>query len=356
MTMLAARTPLAVTARYVAEPTTHHQRGSPTLENVFSSRRGQPFDAAATTGRPRQQLTHPSADGRVRATHPERPADAWPARATDPVCVNDYRLVSRLRAGGMGDVFYAVGPGGGPVAIKILRNTGGALELCRREHGMSSIVDADCTAPALGYGRSSAGAYLVTTYLPGYRCGSTLEGRQTSGRLWTLGSALARVLAAVHARGVVHCDVKPSNLLVRGNDVRVIDFGIAPFVGERCGDDGLVRCSRGWAAPEQLRAASATPAIDVFAWGCLLTYLAGGVHPFFSRCEHEWILRVQSAEPNLGGLPSDLEEVIRRTLARDPRDRPTARELITICRSRTSLAPASVKVQLTGRRDRTERM
>jgi serine/threonine protein kinase len=140
---------------------------------------------------------------------------------------------------------------------------------------------------------STAGAYLVTTYLPGYRCGTTLVGRPTPvGPRWTFGSALARVLAAVHARGVMHCDVKPSNLLIRGEDVRVIDFGIARYVGQRCGSDGTVESSRGWAAPEQLRTAPATPAVDVFAWGCVLAYLAGGVHPFASQGEEEWILRV----------------------------------------------------------------
>ena len=105
-----------------------------------------------------------------------------------------------------------------------------------------------CSTPR----RQPAGAYLVTAYLPGFRCGTTLEGGPPpAGRLWTLGSALARVLAAVHARGVVHCDVKPSNLLVRGHDVRLIDFGIARYVGQRCGSDGMVECTRGWAAPEQ---------------------------------------------------------------------------------------------------------
>jgi len=131
----------------------------------------------------------------------------------------------------------------------------------------------------------------------------------------------------------VHCDVKPSNLLVRGPDVRLIDFGIARFVGQRCGCDGLVECSRGWAAPEQLRAAPATPAVDVFAWGCLLAYLAGGVHPFASGSDKEWILRVLSAEPDLSGVPEGLHEVIRATLARNPLDRPSARELATICQA-----------------------
>ena len=234
----------------------------------------------------------------------------------------------------MADVFYGVAPTGRPVAVKILRASGGGLEACHREYQLAYAVDADCTAPALGYGVTAAGAYLVTAYLPGYRCGTTLVGSSMSARqLWMLGSALARVLAAIHARGVVHCDVKPSNLLVRGQDVRVIDFGIARFVGERCGHHGIVQCSRGWASPEQLLTLPATPAVDVFAWGCLLAHLAG-VHPFASRSEQEWILRVQSAEPDLFGLPSGLDEVVRWTLARDPRDRPSARELATICRAR----------------------
>lgn len=243
----------------------------------------------------------------------------------------------------MADVFYAVAPTGGPVAVKILRADGGGLDACRWEYRMASAVYADCTAPALGYGASTAGAYLVTAHLPGYRCGRTMLGRSMSaGLLWRFGAVLARVLAAIHDRGVVHCDVKPSNLLVRGHDVRVIDFGIARYVGERCGDDGMVQCSRGWAAPEQLRTGPATPAVDVFAWGCVLACLAGGVHPFAGRSAMEWILRVQSAEPDLFGLPADLDEVIRATLARDPGDRPSAGDLATICRGRGAERPRPV--------------
>lgn len=262
--------------------------------------------------------------------------DTWPLRTTEPVRVDGYRLVSHLGAGGMADVFYAVTPTGGPVAVKILRAADGASEACQREYRLASAVDSDCTAPTIGYGVSPAGAYLVTAYLPGYRCGTTLLGRSMPvGRLWSLGSALARVLAAIHAKGIVHCDVKPSNLLVRGHDMRVIDFGIAQYVGERCEDDGTVRCSLGWAAPEQLSAAAATPAVDVFAWGCLLAHLASGVHPFASQSEEEWIMRVQSAEPDLYALPPDLDRVIRAALARDPQNRPSAGELATICRAET---------------------
>jgi serine/threonine protein kinase len=249
----------------------------------------------------------------------------------------------------MADVFYAAAPAGGPVAVKVFRGNGGGSAACYREYVLARAVAADCTAPALDHGTSAAGPYLVMAYLPGYRCGITLADRPTPAEwLWRFGAALARVLTSLHARGVVHCDVKPSNLLVRDDDVRVIDFGISRYVGERPEDDGTVQCSPGWAAPEQLRTAPLTPAVDVFAWGCVLAYLAGGVHPFAGGGQQEWFLRVQSAEPDLPDLPADLEDVIRWSLARHPRDRPSAAELATICGTRGDGQPAPpVKDRLT---------
>ena len=349
-------TPIIATVTYPADHATaaasQPRHRSKTVRPDAPSHRSQPVDPPATTERWLRQREDLAAEDPGRAVlrmaaasgsvDPQRTVDTRPLRLTDPGWVDGYRLVSRLGAGGMADVFYAMAPTGRPVVVKILRASGGGPEACRREYRLANAVDADCTAPALGYGVAKAGAYLVTEYLPGYRCGTTLVGSSMSTeRLWMLGSALARVLATVHARGVVHCDVKRSNLLVRVHDVRVIDFGIARYVGEQCGDDGIVQCSLGWASPEQLRTAPATPAVDVFAWGCLLAHLAG-VHPFASQSDQEWFLRVQSAEPDLFGLPSGMAEVIRWTLARDPRDRPSAHELAAICRGRCDEPPRPV--------------
>jgi RNA polymerase sigma-B factor len=278
-----------------------------------------------------------------------RGGDTWPLRAGDPARVDGHRLVSRLGAGGMADVFLAVAPTGDPVVIKILRPARATSRTCEREYGLARAVDPGCTAPPLGHGVSAAGPYLLTAHLPRYRCATTLLGAPLPARqLWALGAALARVLAAVHARGIVHCDVKPSNLLVRGRDVRLIDFGIARRIGERCGEadtvqSGTVQFSRGRAAPEQLRTEPATPAVDVFAWGCLLAVLAGGVHPFASRDLDEWIVRVLAARPDLAALPAGVDEVIRWSLARDPRHRPTATDLAAACQTHRArrLAPPS---------------
>ena len=250
----------------------------------------------------------------------------------------------------MADVYLAVAPTGRTVAVKVLRGGAPANAACEREYRIASTMDPQSTTPALGHGRSAAGPYLVTAYLPGYRCATTLAGEPIGARqLWRFGWALARTLAAVHARGVVHCDVKPSNLLVRDDDVRIIDFGIARYVGDRS-EGGIVECSRGWAAPEQLWTNSATPAVDVFAWGCLLAQLASGVHPFASRSEQEWILRLQSAQPDLFDLPPGLDGLIRAALARDPQDRPTARELTAICRDHGARQPTTMPLPRRGTR------
>jgi serine/threonine protein kinase len=271
------------------------------------------------------------------ATAPEsaEPVDTNPLRPGDPTRIGGYRLGARLGAGGMADVFYSVAPTGRPVAVKVFRPTAGGAAACHREYQLARAAGADCTAAALGYGTSSAVSYLVTAYLPGYRCGTTLTNGAVSAQwLWRFAAALAGVLTALHARGLVHCDVKPSNLLVRGDDVRVIDFGISRYVDEPSWDDQTVQCSPGWAAPEQLRAAVPTPAVDVFAWGCVLAYLAGGVHAFASRDGQEWYERVRSAEPDLLGLPPALDEVVRWSLTRHPRDRPSAAELTVTCQAR----------------------
>jgi serine/threonine protein kinase len=335
--VLAEPTAVIVTASYPAQPATlaerRPRRRATTVASFARTRRSRPAYPSATPEQlPRRRDGPPSLLAASGWRDREGIRGTRPLRDSDPDRVDGYLVVSRLGAGGMADVFYAVAPTGRPVAMKVLHADPEAPEACEREYRLVRGMDPDCTAPALGHGVSTAGPYLVTTYLPGFRSGATLVDKPVSlHQLCSFGMALARVLAAVHARGVVHCDVKPSNLLVAGPEVRLIDFGIARYVGEGS-VDGFVRCSRGFAAPEQLRSAPATPAVDIFAWGCLLAFLAG-VDPFASQNEQEWTLRVQFGEPDLHALPPRLAEMIGWTLAREPQDRPSAHELATICQA-----------------------
>lgn len=216
----------------------------------------------------------------------------------------------------------------------------GTAVACRREFAIASAVDVTRTAAPITHGVTATGSYLATAYLQGYQSGAGLMGETMSvASLLRFGGELAGTLASIHDSGVVHGDVKPANLLIGGDDVRAIDFGISQYVGERPAGDGCVRCSRGWAAPEQLRGEPLAPSADVFAWGSLIAYLATGVHPFAARHDAEWIRRVGSGRPNLAGLHRAVGATVRAALAHDPRDRPSAHELAAICRSATRWMP-----------------
>jgi serine/threonine protein kinase len=258
-----------------------------------------------------------------------------PLHSSDPERIADYVLSGRLGSGGEAIVYRGHNRRTGPVAVKVLR-AGGATppesHACRHEFQMMRRVDRRHVVTPIEAGESSTGPFLVTAYRPEYR---NLAGRTrlSSGELWRLASATASAIAAVHAAGVIHCDIKPANVLAYGIDVRLIDFGIARLVDRQPRSATLVRCSRGWSAPEQLVSGPLTPAVDVFGWGCLMGYLAAGATPFASETLEEWVLRVRSAEADLSDLPDGLDDLVRLALRRDPARRPTAAYLAAACRS-----------------------
>ena len=310
--------------------------------------------AAGTAVRsvPQQATAAYSTEQRRAAVRPRaRPATAaGEAGRSDPVLVGGYRLVAPLGTGGMADVFTAVSPTGEVVAVKILRAVAGAPPTCGREFRLTRAAGPDVTAPALCHGLSAAGAYLVTAYLPDHRCATELAGdAMPADQLLAFGSALSRALATIHARGVVHRDVKPANLLLRGDDLRLIDFGIARYVDEPRQDDGTVRCSPSWAAPEQRLGAPETAAVDVFAWGCVLAALATGRHPGPDDDDAQQAWADRSA--SWSTAPAALRALIHAALAADPVDRPSARQLATNC---TDQRTASRRMILSGFVDRSD--
>jgi serine/threonine protein kinase len=263
--------------------------------------------------------------------------EAWvrPLRLSDPNRIRGYVLTGRLGRGGEAVVYRGHSRRTGPVAVKVLRSGSamvGRSRRCECEFDMARQVDPRFVMPPVEAGMSGAGAYLVSTYRPEYR---SLVGRGPlrPDQLWRLAYASALAITAIHAGGVIHCDIKPANLLAFSGDVRLIDFGIARLAAEQPPTSDLVHCSRGWSAPEQLSADRLTPAVDVFGWGCVMGYLAAGVTPFASATFDEWALRVRSAEPDVASLPDGLASLVRLALRRDPGRRPSAAYLAAACRS-----------------------
>ncbi|MFF9623942.1 serine/threonine-protein kinase [Streptomyces griseosporeus] len=255
--------------------------------------------------------------------------------AGDPRRVGRYRIVARLGAGGMGQVYLGRSPGGRAVAVKVVRpelaedpdfrkRFAREVAAARRVNGVftAAVVDADAEGTP---------AWLATGYVPGMSLGDAVSrhGRWPAEAVLALGAALAEALEAIHAAGVIHRDLKPSNVLLATDGPRVIDFGISVVGGASAlTGTGMVVGTPGFMAPEQVVGGPVGPACDVFALGAVLAYTATAIPPFGTGPAHAVNFRAVYEDPDLGAVPSALRELIGPCLAKEAADRPALPELL----------------------------
>lgn len=172
--------------------------------------------------------------------------------------------------------------------------------------------------------------------------GEELELRLTEGPLpWAeavqVGAQVAEALAAAHRLGIVHRDITPANVMMTGTGVKVLDFGIATRIGAPDEDeDGETFGTPAYVAPERLDGAPAQPSTDVYSLGVLLYEALTGRVPYpADTWEQLSAALADGPVPTLAELPELPPPVARiclRSLARDPADRPTARQVATVLR------------------------
>jgi len=254
---------------------------------------------------------------------------------SDPEWVGPYRLLGRLGAGGMGEVYLGRSPGGRLVAVKVIRPELAADQGFRtrfaREAAAARTVSGIFTAPVVDADTEAPQPWLATAYVPGPSLAEAVDqrGPLPPGVVLTLGAGLTEGLQAIHAAGLVHRDLKPSNVLLADDGPRVIDFGIVRAVdASMLTQTGVVMGSPGFLSPEQAQGAAVGPPGDVFSLGLVLTFAASGEGPFGAGPMAALLYRVVNAEPNLSGVPEQLRPLIQRCLAKDPASRPTAGELL----------------------------
>jgi serine/threonine protein kinase len=237
-----------------------------------------------------------------------------------------FTAMRELGSGGFGDVVLARHDASGTlVAIKYLRR--GLLDdpqfaaMFRAEASVLAALQDPNVVRLYEYIESSAGAAIVMELVDGVSLREILSrlGKTTAEAALVVlrGSLLG--LAAAHARGVVHRDYKPENVLVDGTGAsKLTDFGIAARAGDRPMPSGTLA----YAPPEQFTGAPASPASDVYAATATFYECLTG-HPPFSGPTTEMLLQQHQSEPvPLDTVPGPLRPLITAGMAKDPRDRP----------------------------------
>ncbi|MFF5595665.1 protein kinase [Streptomyces althioticus] len=258
-----------------------------------------------------------------------------PLDTDEPTVVGPYRLLGRLGSGGMGRVYLGRSAGGRTVAVKIVHPHFALDEefraRFRREVDAARRVGGAWTAPVLDADPDARVPWVATAYAagPSLTAAVTELGPLPEHTVRTLGAGLAEALTAVHGLGLVHRDVKPSNVLLTLDGPLLIDFGIARATDGTASltSTGVSIGSPGYMSPEQILGKGVTGAADVFSLGAVLAYAATGAPPFPGDSSAALLYRVVHEPPELDGLAGDLREVTEACLDKDPSARPSPADI-----------------------------
>ena len=243
-----------------------------------------------------------------------------------------YRLVELLGQGGMATIYRARDAQlDRDVAVKLIRPEYGEdpdfLSRFRDEARAAASLNHPNIVSVFDFGEGESGPYLVMELLEGEDLASIIRGngplapRQAA----RVSAEAAKALQAAHVRGIVHRDVKPSNILVgRDGRIKVADFGIARAINEaQVTVPGVAMGSVHYFSPEQARGEPATVSSDIYALGIVLFESLTGQRPFSGDGAAAIALaRLTTTPPRPSalrqGVPPELDAIVTKAMALDP--------------------------------------
>jgi hypothetical protein len=272
--------------------------------------------------------------------------EAAHALAFPELVLGRYRPLKPLGSGGSGSVWLARDEETQlDVALKIVAREGKAAARAEREAEAAARLRHPACLRTYGLAHDSRHVYIAYEYVPGQTFREAMRARELDDD--TAIEACAQIcdgLAHAHAAGILHRDVKPSNVLLADGpqvSARVLDFGLA-LMGdaETLTEQGDVPGTLAYISPERLAGKPSTAAADVWAVGVMLWEALAGRHPFWRGSMLETARAIESGARPLGdlrpGLPKRLLRLVDRALAQEPGKRPSARELAGELRSLAS--------------------
>jgi len=247
--------------------------------------------------------------------------------------LGDYRLEKLLGRGATGIVYLATqGATGQKVAVKVLhfdeKVCSGAATRFERERALLSEIHHPNVVRILDWAIEGGCSFIVMELLTG----PTLRERLTRGPiagpdLVRFGSQLLGALGAIHKAGILHRDLTPSNLILEGDRLVVLDFGLAKLVGEQTiSQFRSLQLSLAYAPPERYQGLKQTAASDIYQAGVVLFEASVGRHPFpetdASKLVTSHLFRTPPRATSLNAaLPPFIDEFLAKALKKNPLER-----------------------------------
>jgi eukaryotic-like serine/threonine-protein kinase len=257
--------------------------------------------------------------------------------AKPPKSLGKYTIQERIGAGGMGVVWKASDPDlQRSVAIKVLgphlRHSQTARRRFQREARAAAAISHPNVLTIHAVEEHDHAPFLVMEYVSGQSLKEYVaeKGKLPHMEVFQLASQIAQGLAAAHAQGVIHRDVKPGNVMLHdgGTRVRLADFGLAriTFDNSELTSHGQYVGTPAYMPPEQLRGGKVDARADLFSLGCVIYYMLVGYSPFQGRTQGETIHKILGDEAKSlleidPSIPPFLSELVARLLNRDPDQR-----------------------------------